>query len=362
VKESTIKTVAELAQVVQGRVHGDPDVKIRGIATIQDARTGDITFAETTRFLQEAQDSPASAILVPTSSEMQAESMLHPAAHKVLIQVENPKFAFAQLLNLFDPGQHIVKGIHETAVCGSDFRYGANLSLGAHCVVGENVRIGSNVIVHPLAYLGDDVEIGDDCVIHPNVTLLRGTIIGSRTTIHSGTVVGADGFGYLMLQGKHHKIPQIGHVAIGDDVEIGAKVTIDRARTGATRIGNGTKIDNQVHIGHNCQIGEHVILVAQVGLAGGVEVGDYTVIAGQTGVIEQIKIGARSVVGANSSVYRDVPEGSFVSGYPTRPHKQTLRVQAATQQLPELLKQFKALEKRLLELENELKEVKGETP
>ena len=347
VKELTIKTVGELAQVVQGRVHGDPGVLIRGIASIQEAQNGDITFAETTRFLEEACDSPASAILVPASNK----GVLHPAAHKVLIQVENPKLAFAQLLNLFNPIHHIVKGTHETAVYGSDFRHGTNLSLGAHCVVGENVRLGSNVTIHPMVYLGDDVEIGDDCVIYPNTTLLRGTIMGHRTIVHSGTVIGADGFGYLMLEGKHHKIPQIGHVTIGNDVEIGANVTVDRARTGTTRIGNGTKIDNLVHIGHNCQIGENVIIVAQVGLAGGVEVGDYTVIAGQAGVKEQVKIGAKSVIGANTGVYGNIPEGSFVSGYPARPHKETLRVQAAAQQLPEMLKRLKEMEKRLEKLE-----------
>lgn len=343
-KETRARTVAELAELVKGRVYGDPQTVIWGIASIEDARSGDITFAESLRFLQNAEQSSASAILAPESSSVAT-------ANKTVIQVQNPRLAFAQLLDLFAPEQYAERGIAPTAVIGSDLRHGANLSIGANCVLGENVRLGENVTVHPLVYLGDDVEVGDNTVIGPNVSLLRGTVVGGNCIIHSGTVLGADGFGYLTIKGKHRKIPQIGHVVVGDDVEIGSNVTIDRARTGATRIGSGTKIDNLVHIGHNCQIGEDCIVVAQVGLAGGVDVGRGTIIAGQTGVKEQVKIGERVVIGAQTGVMGDVPAGAYVSGYGAKPHRETLRTAAAVNQLPDLIKKMREMERRLAELE-----------
>jgi UDP-3-O-[3-hydroxymyristoyl] glucosamine N-acyltransferase len=347
VKETRERTVAELAELVKGHVIGDPATVIRGIASIEDARNGDITFAESLRFLENAEQSSASAILAPETASAAATA----TATKVRIHVANPRLAFAQLLDLFAPEQYAERGIHRTAVIGSDFRHGSNVSIGANCVIGENVRLGENVTIHPLCYLGDDVEIADNTVLMPQVTLLRGSVIGSEVIIHSGTVIGADGFGYLTIQGKHRKIPQIGHVIIGDDVEIGANVTIDRARTGATRIGRGTKIDNLVHIGHNCQISEDCIIVAQVGMAGGVEVGHHTVIAGQSGIKEQVKIGAKVVVGAQTGVMGDVPEGAFVSGYGARPHRETLKTAAAMGQVPDLLKKVREMERRLQELE-----------
>lgn len=356
-KENRDRTVAELAEVVKGRVYGDPRTIIRGIASIHEARSGDITYAESLRFLEDAKQSGATAILAPELAGVAAGNApaVAPAAQdkqdKVVIQVSNPRLAFAQLLDLFAPEQYAIRGIHETAVIGSDFRAGANVSIGANCVLGENVRLGENVTIHPLCFIGDDVEIGDNTVLMPQVTLLRGTVVGSRTILHSGTVLGADGFGYLTIAGKHRKIPQIGHVAIGDDVEIGANVTVDRARTGATRIGSGSKIDNLVHIGHNCQISEDVLIIAQVGLAGGVEVGHHAIIAGQTGIKEQVKIGAQAVIGAQAGVMGDVPEGAYVSGYGPKPHRDVLRTNAAVNQLPDLIKKIRAMERRLAELE-----------
>lgn len=343
-KESRERTVGELAAVVKGRVYGDPSTVIRGIASIEDARTGDITFAESSRFLADAKLSPASAILAPEDGAGVSEG-------KTLIQVSNPRLAFAQLLDVFAPEQYAQRGVHPSAQIGSDLRHGANVSIGPHCVLGENVRLGANVTLHPLVYVGDDVEIGDDTVVSPHVSLLRGTIIGARCVIHSGAVLGADGFGYLTLAGKHRKIPQIGNVAVGNDVEVGANVSVDRARTGTTRIGNGSKIDNLVHIGHNCQIGENCIIVAQVGLAGGVEVGKDVIIAGQTGVKEQVKIGANAVIGAQTGVMGDVPANAFVSGYGAKPHREVLRTAAAVNQLPNLLKKVRSLERRLAALE-----------
>lgn len=346
-KETRARTVGELAEVVAGRVYGDPQTVIRGIASIEDAKSGDITFAESPRFLQNAELSSASAILAPEGSAPSGASTVG----KTVIGVANPRLAFAQLLDLFAPEQYAPRGIHETAVIGADFRHGANVSIGAHCVLGENVRLGDNVTIYPLAYLGDDVEIGDNTILYPNVTLQRGSVVGANCAIHSGAVLGADGFGYLTIGGKHRKVPQIGNVSVGDGVEIGSNVTIDRARTGTTRIGSGTKIDNLVHIGHNCEIGENCIIVAQVGLAGGVELGDGAILGGQTGVKEQVKIGARAVLGAQTGVMGDVPAGAFVSGYGAKPHREVLRTAAAVNQLPDLLKKVREMEKRLAALE-----------
>ena len=345
-KEQRPRTVAEIAEVVQGSIYGDPGTVICGIASIEEAKSGDITFAESPRFLETARRSLASAILAPDSAVSQGDS-------KVIIGVENPRLAFARLLDLFAPDSYAPRGIHPTAVLGSDLQHGELVSIGAQCVLGENVRLGKNVTLHPLCYIGNDVEIDDDSIIFPHVTILHGTKIGKRTIVHSGTVLGADGFGYMMIGGQHLKVPQIGNVLIGDDVEIGANCTIDRAKTGITSIGDGTKVDNLVHIAHNCQIGKHCLIVAQVGLAGGVHVGDYSVFAGQSGAVEQARVGARSVVAGRGVVVGEIPEGSFVSGFPARPHKEMMRQQASQARVPDLLKKMRELEKRLTELEKE---------
>lgn len=345
-KEQRLRTVAEIAAVVQGQVFGDPATMICGIASIEEARSGDITFAESPRFLETARRSLASAILAPQSAIDSGDT-------KVIIGVENPRLAFAQLLDLFAPEHYAARGIHPTAVLGSDLEHGELVSIGAQCVLGENVRLGKNVTIHPLCYIGNDVEIGDDTIIFPNVTILHGTQIGKRTIIHSGTVIGADGFGYMLVGGQHLKVPQIGTVAIGDDVEMGANCTIDRAKTGTTRIGNGTKLDNMVHVAHNCQVGNHCLLVAQTALAGGVQVGDYSVFAGQSGAGEHVKIGARSVIAGRGGAIHDLPEGSFVSGFPARPHKEVLKAQAAMHRLPDMLKKVRDMERRLAELEKD---------
>ena len=364
------KTVGELAAVVKGRVYGDPETLIRGIASIEEAQNGDITFAESSRFLETARNSAASAVLVPTrkpdtsGDDDTRTGVGAPGADGVtqaVIEVLDPRMAFVQLLDLFAPERYAPRTVHPSVVFGSDARIGANPSIGANCVLGENVRLGDNVTLHPLCYLGDDVEVGDNTTIGPNTSLLRGTVVGARVVIHSGAVLGADGFGYVTIAGKHRKVPQIGNVWVGDDVEVGANVTIDRAKTGTTRVGSGTKIDNLVHIGHNCQIGENAIIVAQVGLAGGVEVGNYAVLAGQVGVKEQIKIGAGAVVGAQAGVLGDVAPGAFVSGYGPRPHKEVLKINAAGAQMPDILKKMRAMERRLKQLESLLADALGDT-
>lgn len=335
-------TVGELAALVDGCVEGDSNITIFGISNIEDARDGDITFAENEKLLSSAGRSLASAVIAPVSG---------PTANKALIRVKNPKFAFAQVLRIFAPEPKVYQGVHPAAVLGVNAELGDNVSVHALAVVGDNVRIGANSVVYPHAYIGDDVSIGENCVIYPHTVLHDNTEIGNGVVIHSGSVLGTDGFGYMFIENRHYKIPQIGRVIVEDDVEIGANVTIDRARTGSTRIGAGTKIDNLVHIGHNVTVGKNCVIVAQVGVSGSTEIGNGVILAGQVGVKDHIKIGDGSIVCGQTGVTGDLPAGSFVSGPFARPHQQELRVQAVQSRLPDMYKQLKEMEARLAALE-----------
>jgi UDP-3-O-[3-hydroxymyristoyl] glucosamine N-acyltransferase len=335
-------TVEKLAALVDGYVEGDGNVLIRGIANIEDAQAGDVTFAENDRLLSTAGMSSASAVIAPQNG---------PVIEKPLIRVKNPKFAFAQMLRIFAPEPKAFRGIHPNASIGDDVQLGENVSIHVNAVVGDNVRIGKNTIIYPFAFIGDNVVIGDNCVVYPHVALHDNTEIGSSVVIHSGSVLGTDGFGYMFIEDRHYKIPQIGRVIVEDDVEIGANVTIDKARTGSTRIGRGTKIDNLVHIGHNCSIGENCVIVAQVGVSGSVSVGRGVILAGQAGIKDHVTIGDGSVVAAKSGVISDLEPGSFVSGRYGRPHQQEMRRIVEEQRLPDMRKRLIALEKRLAQLE-----------
>jgi UDP-3-O-[3-hydroxymyristoyl] glucosamine N-acyltransferase len=337
-----LTTVGELAALVDGSVVGDDSILISGISTIEDSRSGDVTFAENARFMAPAARSLASAVIAPQSG---------PSIDKPLIRVKNPKFAFAQVLRVFAPEPKIFKGIHPTAQIDPSATLGHNVSVHASAVIGENTVIGNNTVVFPFVFIGDNVQIGSDCVVYPHVVLHDDTELGNGVIIHSGSILGTDGFGYMFIEDRHYKIPQIGRVIVGDDVEIGANVTIDKARTGSTRIGRGTKIDNLVHIGHNCTIGEHSVIVAQVGVSGSVHIGKGVILAGQAGIKDHVTIGDGAIVGAKSGVIGDVKPGQFVSGHYGRPHMDDLRTRANMQSIPKLMKNLAALEQRLAELE-----------
>ena len=335
-------TVGELAALVDGCVEGDGSISIFGISNIEDARDGDITFAENEKLLSSAGRSQASAVIAPVNG---------PSANKVLIRVKNPKFAFAQVLRIFAPEPKVYKGIHPAAIIGDNVTIGENVSVHAMAVIGDNVKIGANSVIYPHAFVGEDVTIGENCVIYPQTVLHNNTEIGNCVVIHSGSVLGTDGFGYMFIENRHYKIPQIGRVIVEDDVEIGANVTIDRARTGSTRIGAGSKIDNLVHIGHNVTVGKNCVIVAQVGVSGSTEIGNGVILAGQVGVKDHIKIGDGSIVCGQTGVTGDLPAGSFVSGPFARPHQQELRIQSVQSRLPDMFKQLKEMEARLAALE-----------
>jgi UDP-3-O-[3-hydroxymyristoyl] glucosamine N-acyltransferase len=337
-----LTTVGELAALVDGSVVGDDTIEISGISTIEDSRSGDVTFAENARLLGSAARSLASAVIAPQNG---------PAIEKPLIRVKNPKFAFAQVLRIFAPEAKIYKGIHGTAQIDPTAVLGDNVSVHASAVIGENAVIGANTVIFPFTFIGDNVTIGSDCVVYPHVVLHDNTEIGNNVIVHSGSVLGTDGFGYMFIEDRHYKIPQIGRVIVGDDVEIGANVTIDKARTGSTRIGRGTKIDNLVHIGHNCTIGDHSVIVAQVGISGSVRIGKGVILAGQAGVKDHVTIGDGAIVAAKTGVIGDIPAGQFVSGHYGRPHGEDLRARASAQSIPKMIKELRAMERRLALLE-----------
>ncbi len=338
-------TLGELAELVGGEVTGDEDLEITGVSGLEDALPGTITLVMGAQALSLAKKSGAAAFILPKHLE---------APGLPGIKTANPKLAFAKILEYFHPPQHPRPGIHSSAVIGKGFHCGEKCYIGPLVFIGRNVTLGDRVIIHPGAVIEEESKIGSDTVIHPNVTIKSRTVIGSRVIIHAGAVIGSDGFGFVTVEGKHHKIPQVGYVKIEDDVEIGANVTIDRATTGRTLIRRGTKIDNLVQVAHNVEIGRDGMIIALSGIAGSTRLGDRVTLAGQAGLKDHITIGEEAVIAARGMVIGNVPSGAFVSGQPARPHAETMRIQAAAGRLPDLLKTVKKMEKRLAELEKAL--------
>ncbi len=337
-------TATQIAELIDGEISGDGDVEITGFAPADNAKAGDLTFADKERHFQAAEKSQAAAILV---------SGPFTSAEKTLIRVASPRVAMARLLPHFFPQDTHAPGVHATAVIAATAQVDPSAHIGPHVVIGENVRIGARTALLGGNHVGRDCTIGDDSCLHPGVVVYHRCKIGSRVSIHSGTVIGADGFGYIFDEGRHRKVLQVGDVVIQDDVEIGAGTTVDRGALGSTVVGQGTKIDNLVHIAHNVKIGTNSIIMGQVGIAGSSEVGHYSVVASQTGIAGHLKIGSQVTIGAKSGLMRDVPDGSKVLGVPAVPDKQTKRQWLAVQQLPELIKRVRALEKELAALSPE---------
>jgi UDP-3-O-[3-hydroxymyristoyl] glucosamine N-acyltransferase len=331
-------TVAEIAASLQGEVQGDAALLLKGFAPADRAQPGDLTFAENQGYFLRAEQSAASAILIdgPFTS-----------TRKVLIRVSNARIAFAKVLPFFFPEPAFAPGIHPTAIVPSSAQVDATAHVGPYCVLGENVHIGSHSVLQGANHLGSDCQLGEQVNLFPNVVLYPGTEVGNRVRIHSGSVIGSDGFGYVFDAGLHRKVPQIGNVTIRDDVEIGANVTVDRGALGPTIIGAGTKIDNLVQIGHNVVIGEHCLVVSQAGIAGSTRLGNYVILGGQVGVAGHLKLGNRSSVTAQSGVMHNIPDNEKWFGAPAQPDRQAKRQLIALQQLPDLLRRFNELEKKL---------------
>lgn len=333
-------TAAEIAAQLGGEVVGDRSVLLTGFAPADKAVSGDLTFAENDAYFLRAQQSAAAAILVDGNF----------SSAKVLIRVPNARVAFAKVLPLFFPEPKLESGIHRSAIIASSAQIDPTAHVGPCCVIGERVRIGRDTVLEGSNHVGADSEIGAETHLFPHVVIYPRTQIGHRVRIHAGTVVGSDGFGYVLDKGQHRKVPQIGTVTIQDDVEIGANVTIDRGALGPTVIGKGTKIDNLVQIAHNVVIGENCLVVAQTGIAGSTSLGDYVTLAGQVGLAGHLKIGHRAIVAAQSGVMHDIGDGEKWFGTPAQPDRQMKRQLLTLQHLPALLRRVVELEKRLAQV------------
>ena len=331
-------TAAEIAKLLEGEVVGNPALVLKSFAPAARAQPGDLTFAENENYFARAEQSAASAIIVdgPVAS-----------SRKTLIRVPNARIAFAKVLRLFFPEPVFPPGVHPTAIIAAGAQIDPTAHIGPYCLVGEKVRIGPRSVLQGLNSVGADCHLGEDVNLYPNVTLYARTEIGNRVRIHSGAVVGADGFGYVLDNGLHRKVPQIGSVIICDDVELGANVTVDRGALGPTIVGKGTKVDNLVQIAHNVTVGEHCILVSQCGIAGSTKLGNYVILGGQVGVAGHLKIGNRVSVGAQSGVMNNIPDGETWLWAPAQPDRIAKRQMIALQQLPELFRRVKEMERRL---------------
>jgi UDP-3-O-[3-hydroxymyristoyl] glucosamine N-acyltransferase len=344
------RALHDLAYLVSGDVVGNSDLVITGIADVEAAGAGDLVFAESTRYLYAGLRSRAAAVLV-SANLLSTDVMDDKAPQKPIIVVENARAAFIQLLEMLAPQALPHADIHETAHIGALARLGTDVSVGCHVSIGAGTVLGDRVVLMPGVRIAEHCFIDDDTVLYPNVVIYAEVRIGKRCILHAGCVIGADGFGYVPVGGRARKVPHVGTVEIGDDVEVGANTCIDRAKTGVTVIGAGTKIDNLVHIAHNVHIGQSCLIIAQVGIAGSVTVGNGVILAGQSGVKDHVNIGDGVRVGARGGVIGDVSAGETVSGFPARPHREKMRELAASAALPETHKRVRELEQRLAALE-----------
>lgn len=332
---------SEIARRINGEIVGDGSVQLTGIAPAETAGPGDLTFAEKESYLAAAERSAAGAVLVPVGFE---------SSHKVLIRVPHVRLAVSELLPVFYPEDEYAPGVHPDATVAPSARIDPTAHVGPDCVIGERVTVGAGSALLGGNHIGRDCQIGENVRLHPTVVIYPGCRIGHRVRIHASTVIGSDGYGYVFDSGRHRKMLQVGRVIIHDDVEIGANCAIDRGALGPTILGEGSKIDNLVHIAHNVVIGRHCLVMGQVGFAGSTRLGDYCVIASQSGIAGHLKLGNQATVGAKSGVMRDVDDRQTVLGIPAAPDKQTKRQWIGLQQLPDMIRRMRLLEKQVAEL------------
>lgn len=338
-------TVGRLAAALGATVVGNPDTPVTGVAMADHVPPGALTYATSAKYLAELERTDAAAVIVGHDLA---------TSTKPLLQADVPKAAFARAMELFHPPKAYPTGVHETAVVHPSATVDASCHLGPHVVVGAEARVGPDCVLHAGVHVGDAAVLGAGCELFDHVVLYDGVSLGERVRIHAGSVIGADGFGYVFDGRGHRKVPQIGTVEIGDDVEIGAGVCVDRGTMGATRIGSGVRIDNLVQIAHNVQVGDHAIVVSQVGIAGSSTVGAYAVLAGQAGVSDHVDIGQGAIVGGQAAVFKDVPAGARVWGCPARPEKTIGRQLGALARLPDALRRLRRLEAAVAELRDAL--------
>jgi len=320
---------------------GGTDPVIRGVAPLDRAGEEELSFLANPRYLAYFRDSRAGAVIL--TPEHEAEEGFSGAR----IVVSDVHLALAHILPVIYPESRPKAGIHPTAVIGEEVQLGENSSIGPYAVIGDRVRLGDDVVIGSHTVVGEGCELGDGVYLHSQVTLYPGVQIGPRSIVHSGARIGVDGFGYVFADGMHQKVPQVGGCIIGPDVEIGANTTIDRGSVGSTEVGENVKIDNLVHIGHNVEVGDRSIIVAQVGIAGSTVIGRGVTLGGQVGVSGHLEIGDRATVAAQGGVFGDLEGGVVYSGYPARPHRESLRAQANLFRLPGLVKRIRALEAAL---------------
>ena len=330
-------TLQQLAALTHATLRGDPATAIHSVAGIQHARPGEIALLAASRYARFLATTAASALVVGPDFDASATDL------PLLIAGEPADTLDAIAAHLCPQCPAPEPGVHPTAVVADDADVGPGVAIGAHCVVGSGAAVGANTVLRPLVFVGPGARIGADCVLHPHSVVLDRCVLGDRVTLHSGVVIGGDGYGYEQRDGVHVKLPQRGIVEIGDDVEIGANTTVDRARYGRTYIGQGTKIDNLVQIAHNVAVGDHSLIVAQAGIAGSVTLGHHVVVAAQAGLAGHIQIGDGAILAGRAGVNKDIPPGHAVLGSPAQDIRKERRAMIAHQQLPELVERVRKL-------------------
>ncbi|MBI2901151.1 MAG: UDP-3-O-(3-hydroxymyristoyl)glucosamine N-acyltransferase [Planctomycetes bacterium] len=338
-------TLREIADLVGGRLEGDGSKPVTGVAGIEEAREGDVTFLANPRYLPYLDRTRAAVVLVRDGVR---------SGRVATIAVPNPDLAFAQV------AAHLVRarrppssGIHPAAIVSPEARIGREVSFGAYSVVEPGAEVGDGTRVYPFVYVGRDAKVGPGCVLYPHSVVMDGCVLGAEVILNCGAVVGSDGFGFVNVQGVHHKVPQLGNVVVGDDVEVGANATIDRARFDRTVVEKGTKIDNLVQIGHNVEVGEHCLLVAQCGIAGSTTLGHHVVLGAKAGITGHLHIADRSVVAAGANRVKDTEPGVSYSGYYAVEHPRAMRQLAAVRRLPELVEEVRRLRAEVERLRTE---------
>jgi UDP-3-O-[3-hydroxymyristoyl] glucosamine N-acyltransferase len=344
-------TVTQIAELLGGTVIGDATTAITGISSLTEAQPGDISFLANPKYAPFLAETRASAVLVSAPQQ---------AAHLVQIVVANPDHGFARLVATFGPqSAKMPVGVHPMAVIGEGVSLGEGVTIGPFAVIADGARIGDRTVIHPHVCIGPSAAIGADCLIYPQVSIRERCVLGDRVILHSGAVIGSDGFGYATVEGVHQKIPQVGIVVLEDDVEIGANTTIDRARFDKTRIGKGTKVDNLVQIAHNVETGRHCLIVAQVGVAGSTKLGNHVTLAGQSGIGGHLTIGDQAIVTAMAGVSKHVPPKAVVRGYPAQEIKIAQAQEVAVRRLPQTQATVKQLAAQIAVLEARLAKLEG---